>query len=180
VYYLTLTEQARAKHYDSLHCLRLRLVDPVVTVTIDQLGKPRARLTLKYLSAKMNQLEVEKLARAITGDDKAEVFCYKTLPPGDWGVLYSSDKEIPHYVSIEIEGGPGKDMRCMCIFLVKEQHVSTVAKTYNLVHKEVRKSIKKDKQAYLDNMAGDGENVAGKNHMRDLYDIIRKLSASVG
>src|SRR6202042_1914882 len=32
------------------------------------------------------------------------------------------------------------------------------------------------KQAYLDNIAREAENAAGKNNMRDLYDINRKLS----
>ena len=56
----------------------------------------------------------------------------------------------------------------------------TAQPAYTLAHKEVRKSIKKDKQAYLDNMAREAENAAGKNNMRALYDIIRKLSESVG
>jgi flagellum-specific peptidoglycan hydrolase FlgJ len=47
---------------------------------------------------------------------------------------------------------------------------------YAQAHKEVRKSIKQDKQTYIDNMAKKAEEAAGKNNMRDLYGITRKLS----
>jgi hypothetical protein len=40
----------------------------------------------------------------------------------------------------------------------------------------VRKSIKEDKQTYLDNMAKEAEEAVGKNNMRDLYGITKKLS----
>jgi hypothetical protein len=87
------------------------------------LGKQRKKLTLKYLSPKMKQPEVEKLARYLTGDHNAEAFRYTTAPPGEWKVLYSPEREIPHYLSLGVEGDteryvahvyiPGRRMACL-------------------------------------------------------------------
>ena len=41
---------------------------------------------------------------------------------------------------------------------------------------KVKKSIKKDKQKYVDDLAEEAEQAAGSGNLKQLYDITRKLS----
>jgi hypothetical protein len=40
----------------------------------------------------------------------------------------------------------------------------------------VKKCLRKDKRAYVDKTAADGERAAGQRIMREVYDITKKLS----
>jgi len=47
---------------------------------------------------------------------------------------------------------------------------------YTTAHKEVRKSIRKDKKNFVDALASEAEVAAGKGNLKELYDNTRKLS----
>ena len=51
-----------------------------------------------------------------------------------------------------------------------------VQKEYTESHKEVKKSIKQDKRKYVDNLAQQAEEAAGKRNMKEVHDITRKLA----
>lgn len=104
-FYLTPMAEAHS-HYNG-KCLSL--TDPAVTIMVEQLDKQQTKLTLKYLSSKLGQAEIEKLVKKITEDLKAEAFRFREAPLGRW-VLYSSKNEIPHYISIEVEGDPERHL----------------------------------------------------------------------
>ena len=47
---------------------------------------------------------------------------------------------------------------------------------YAEVNREVKKSIKVDKRNYIDSLAEEAEQAAGRGNMKELYDTTRKLS----
>jgi endonuclease/exonuclease/phosphatase family metal-dependent hydrolase len=48
--------------------------------------------------------------------------------------------------------------------------------TYQEVNKEVKRNIRSDKRKYIEDLAREAEEAAGKGNMRDLYNITRKLT----
>ena len=48
---------------------------------------------------------------------------------------------------------------------------------YTRAHKEVRRSIKRDKRSHIKNLAKHAEEAAARGNMRDLYNTTKKLSA---
>ncbi|GAB1600087.1 hypothetical protein Ahia01_000286200 [Argonauta hians] len=49
-------------------------------------------------------------------------------------------------------------------------------KEYNQIHKEIKKNVRTDKRGYYEDLATQAEEAAGQRNMRELFNIIRKLS----
>ena len=47
---------------------------------------------------------------------------------------------------------------------------------YTEAHKEVRRSVKKDKREYYEHLADKAEQAAKSGNMKELYDTTRKLA----
>ena len=53
-------------------------------------------------------------------------------------------------------------------------------KDYDFAHKEARKSARKDKRCYIENLAKEAEDAAAKGNVKDLYYTTRKLAGKFG
>ncbi|XP_022796524.1 uncharacterized protein LOC111334977 [Stylophora pistillata] len=53
---------------------------------------------------------------------------------------------------------------------------SQAQKEYDAAHKEARKSSRKDKRCYIENLAKEAEDAAAKGNMKDLYYTTRKVA----
>lgn len=51
---------------------------------------------------------------------------------------------------------------------------------YSEANREVKRSIRADKRAYIDSLAADAEKAAGSSNMKQLYDITRRLLGKYG
>uniref|UniRef100_A0AA85ILE8 Reverse transcriptase domain-containing protein n=1 Tax=Trichobilharzia regenti TaxID=157069 RepID=A0AA85ILE8_TRIRE len=56
------------------------------------------------------------------------------------------------------------------------QEKETMSSTYKALDKEVKKSARKDKRRFYDNLATEAEKAAGKRDLRTLYQITKSLS----
>ena len=56
------------------------------------------------------------------------------------------------------------------------QEKETLSSIYTAMHKEVKKSARRDKRQFYDNLATEGEKAAGKRDLRTLYQITKSLS----
>ena len=48
---------------------------------------------------------------------------------------------------------------------------------YNKTHKEVRQCVRKDRRAYIENLASQADEAANMRNMKDLYDRTTKLAS---
>ena len=53
---------------------------------------------------------------------------------------------------------------------------TTAQHMYNEKHKEVKRSVRKDRKNFIDNLAKEAEEAAGKRNMKEVYNITRKLA----
>ena len=53
---------------------------------------------------------------------------------------------------------------------------ATAQANYNKAHKEVRQSVRKDRETYKENLTAQAEEAAHMRNMKDLYDTTKELA----
>jgi hypothetical protein len=51
---------------------------------------------------------------------------------------------------------------------------------YTAANKKVKKKFREDKRRYVENLATEAEEAAGKGNLKELYDVTKKLSGKFG
>jgi hypothetical protein len=102
-FFALLSAAAHVKIYNKLHGRKIENDKPRFSLLIEHKDKERTKGTISYVPNTARPEAVQKLAAQITGDSETEV-CKIKAAQDKWTFLCKPQKEIPHYVEIDLSG----------------------------------------------------------------------------